>query len=270
MTDNGADVETATRAQLARGVIATAARAILDFALPPRCPACGEIVAEQHSFCAPCWQSIHFLGDPCCVSCGMPFAYDLGAEAKCGGCHADPPPFDRARAVMSYGAVARTVTLRFKYGRRTGHARLIAKHMARHLNGLDIGDVLLVPVPLHRWRLWSRGFNQAALIATALARNVGGQALNDALIRTRRTPPLRRMSAARRRRLVQGAFALGPGKEDVIRGRHIILIDDIRTTGATVTACAHVLRLAGASRVDLLCWARVLDEEEGRSELLAD
>ncbi|HEX7820464.1 MAG TPA: double zinc ribbon domain-containing protein, partial [Sphingobium sp.] len=115
---------------------------ILDFALPSRCPQCSEIVAEQHSFCAPCWQSIHFLGDPCCVTCGLPFAYDLGPGAQCGACHADPPPFDRARAVMAYGAVARTVVLRFKYGRRTGHARLIARHMARHLTGMAMAQVL--------------------------------------------------------------------------------------------------------------------------------
>lgn len=244
--------------------------AILDFALPPRCPACGEIVAEQHSFCAPCWQSIHFLGDPCCVTCGLPFAYDLGPGAQCGACHADPPPFDRARAVMAYGAVARTVVLRFKYGRRTGHARLIARHMARHLTGMAMAQVLLVPVPLHRWRLWSRGFNQSALIASALAQEAGGQAVNDALVRTRRTPPLRRMSAARRRRLMQGAFALAPGWADAVRGRHIVLIDDIRTTGATAAACARALRAGGAARVDLLCWARVLDEEEEHPGALAD
>lgn len=246
------------------------ANAVLDFALPPRCPACGEIVADQHSFCARCWQSIHFLGDPCCGSCGLPFAYDMGPDAQCGGCYADAPPFTRSRAVMAYGEVARTVALRLKYGRRTGHARLIARHMARHLDAVDMAGVLLVPVPLHRWRLWSRGFNQAALIATALARQHGGQALNDALLRIRRTPPLRRMSAARRRRIVQGAFALAPGRADAVRGRHIVLIDDIRTTGATAAACAHVLRGAGAARVDLLCWARVLDEEEAQSGTLMD
>lgn len=244
----------------AAGPLGLAARAVLDFVLPPRCPACGDIVADQHSFCTACWQTIHFLGDPCCATCGLPFAYDQGPEARCGACLANPPPFDRARAVMAYGKVARTVALRLKYGRRTGHARLIARHMMRHLNGIEPGALLFVPVPLHRWRLWSRGFNQAALIATTLARLTGGTAANEALIRTVRTPPLRKMSAAKRRRLVRGAFAMGRDQQPLIAVRHVILIDDIWTTGATASACAHVLRKAGAARVDLLCWARVLDD----------
>lgn len=247
-----------------------AARAVLDFALPPRCPNCLDIVADQHSFCAPCWQSIRFLGDPCCATCGLPFDYDLGPDAQCGACHGDAPPFDWARAAMAYGEVARTVTLRFKYGRRTGHARLMARYMARHLAGVDMREAVLVPVPLHRWRLWSRGFNQAALIAKALGVEAGGRAIADALIRTRRTPPFKHMSASRRRRLVKGAFALSPKRKEAIAGRHVILIDDIWTTGATAAACAHVLRRAGAARVDLLCWARVLEDTDAEAARLPD
>lgn len=239
-----------------------ACNVVLDFALPPRCPHCLTIVEAQHSFCAPCWQSIRFLGDPCCARCGTPFDYDLGPEALCGPCHADPLPFDRARAVMAYGDVAKSVALRFKYGRRTGHARLIAQHMARHIAGLDTHAVVFVPVPLHRWRLWSRGFNQATLIVRALARQAGGTAACEALVRTRRTPPLRGMSRSQRRRTVQGAFALAAGREAEIAGRHIILIDDVWTTGSTAAACARVLRRGGAARVDLLCWARVLDDAD--------
>lgn len=246
---------------LVAGLTATS-RVLLDFALPPRCPGCGDVVADQHSFCAACWQSIRFLGAPCCATCGLPFAYDLGAAARCGPCHSDPPPFDRARAAMAYGDVARTVALRLKYGRRTGLAELMARHMVRHLDPAAGGDLLFVPVPLHRWRIWSRGFNQAALVASALARLSGGTALNDALVRTVRTPPLRQMRASRRRRLVRNAFAVAEPRRAHLKGRHVVLVDDVWTTGATASACARQLRGAGAARVDLLCWARVLQGEE--------
>ncbi len=237
--------------------LADASRTMLDLVLPPRCAVCGVVVAEPYSFCAGCWPDIRFLGEPCCARCGLPFAHDMGEGALCGGCHADPPPFARARAATAYGEAARAVALKLKYGRRTSMARLMARHMARHVEAER--DALLVPVPLHRWRLWQRGFNQAALIADALARLTGGRVLSDALVRTRRTPPLRAMGRSERRRAVKGAFAVNPARADQVRGRSVILVDDVWTSGATAEGCAAALVAAGAARVELLCWARVLD-----------
>jgi ComF family protein len=235
-----------------------ALRAPIDYALPPRCPGCGAMVARDHGFCLTCWNGMTFLGEPCCARCGLPFDHDRGAGAECGACLADPPPFDSARAVLAYGDVARTVALRLKYGRRIGLARLVAAHMARHLPVTEASP-LIVPVPLHRWRLWWRGFNQAALIADHLGRRTGIAVDKDVLVRTRRTRPLRGMTPRERARTVRGAFALAV--RDGVKGRAVILIDDIHTSGATAAACARVLRRGGASSVHLLCWARVLPDE---------
>jgi ComF family protein len=248
---------------------------VVDYALPPRCPGCGVIVQEDDRFCLTCWSGMTFLGDPCCCRCGVPLPPALGTGAleagamgegvECGACMADPPAFDSARAVLAYGDVARSVALKFKYGRRIGLARLIAGHMRKHLPEGDRAAMLIVPVPLHRWRLWWRGFNQAALIADRLGKagGVGEGKIavdKDVLRRTRRTPPLRGHGAKARAKVVRGAFSLHPDAKARLQGRSVILIDDIHTSGATADACARMLRRGGASSVHLLCWARVLPD----------
>jgi ComF family protein len=174
---------------------------------------------------------------------------------------AEAPPFDGAPAAVAYGAVARTVALRLKYGRRTGHARLMAQLMARPLAALGPGeDMLLIPVPLHRWRLWSRGFNQAALVADALTRLTGMPHDHHLLIRSKATVALRGKGRRERERIVSGAFALAPDAKARVKGRHLVLIDDVHASGATLRAAAKALKRSGASRVSALTWARVVPD----------
>ncbi len=242
-------------------LLKAALRPALDYALPPRCPGCGAIVEEDLAFCLDCWSGMEFLGEPCCVRCGLPFPHDLGEGAACGACLADPPAWDGARAVLAYGAVARTVALRLKYGRRIGLARLIARQMLRHAGAAEAGDPpLIVPVPLHRWRLWNRGFNQSALIADHLGRLTGWPVDRHGLRRVKRTQPLRGMNPAHRARAVRGAVALAAGHG--FGGRRVLLIDDVNTSGATAAACARALKRGGAVEVRLLCWARALPDRD--------
>lgn len=249
-------------ARALRGV----SRAIVDYALPPRCPACGTIVAEDRQFCFDCWSSLDFLAGPACALCSIPLPEAIpGAELQCGACLADPPPFEGAPAAVAYGPAARTVALRLKYGRRTGHARLMARLMLRPLaalagEGVDEGEVLLIPVPLHRWRIWSRGFNQAALVADELARAGGYRRDHHLLIRRKATASLRGRSRRERERIVAGAFALAPGAKARAAGRHLVLIDDVHASGATLRAAARVLCRSGAARVSALTWARVVPD----------
>ena len=136
-----------------------------------------------------------------------------------------------------------------------GVADTMARLMRRHL---PPDAELIVPVPLHRWRLWRRGYNQAGLIGAALARASGARFVPDALVRTRRTPPLKGMNGRERAAAVRGVFAVGPGGA-ALAGARVVLVDDVHTSGATVTGCTDVLLGVGAARVDVLCWARVLD-----------
>jgi len=240
--------------RMLRRAIATVA----DLALPPRCPGCGAVTREPHRFCAPCWGSLHFLGPPWCAACHAPFAYDRGAGALCGDCLAQPPRHAGIRAAVAYGDVARHVVLRLKYGGRTALAATVAGPMMRLLP--DRADIL-VPVPLHRKRLWARGFNQAALIAGAIGKTRGVTVDPFALERRRSTPVLRGLGARERAAAVKGAFAVPEKRRDAVRGRRIVLVDDVHTSGATADACAAALLRAGAASVTILCWARVLDGE---------
>ena len=238
-------------------------RPILDFALPPRCPGCGAITAEPHRFCFDCWSKLTFLGEPCCAICALPFEYEAGEGAICGGCAAERPRFDRLRAAVAYGEIARAVALKLKYGGRPGVAETMARFMARHLDGAD--GAILAPVPLHRWRIWRRGYNQAALIASALARHSGLDARLDLIDRVKATPPLRGLGRKQRRDALRGAFRVAARHRVAIRGRTIILIDDVYTSGATANGCARMLRRAGAGEVRVIAWARVVRELDAAS-----
>ena len=245
----------ATALALAR----TALRPILDFALPPRCPGCGAVTDEPHRFCLTCWTQLAFLGDPCCARCALPFEYGEGAEVICGRCMAEPPAYDRLRAAVAYGDMARAVALKLKYGGRPSVAETMARFIERHLDASTAP--ILAPVPLHRWRIWRRGYNQSALIAGVMARRAALEAQLDLLERVKATPVLRGMNPRERKAAVRGAFRVNPKRKEGLRGRAVILVDDIYTSGATVNACARILRRAGAARVDVLCWARVVREE---------
>jgi len=227
-------------------------KSALDFALPPRCAGCGTVVAEVGLFCPDCWPKVDWLSGGC-QRCGLPLA---ATDAEiCAGCLASPGKLDRIRSAVAYDERARSLVLRLKYGRKTGLAKVMAGHMLRPLAELDAG-ALLVPVPLHRSRLWSRGFNQSVLIAAALARRSGHSTDPFVLERKRRTPKLKGMTVAERRRTVQGAFALRKGKN--VKDQHLILVDDVYTSGSTAEACARLLKRKGAASVSLLSYARVV------------
>ncbi|WP_298019126.1 ComF family protein [uncultured Parasphingopyxis sp.] len=233
-------------------------RPLVDFALPLRCPACGVVVGDEDSFCLSCWNALEHLDGGCPV-CAAPANEPRYEGEVCGACRADPPSFDTMRAAVAYGKIARQIALKLKYGGRTGLARLIAKAMRRHVRDLD--GALLVPVPLHRGRIWRRGYNQAALIARGLAQGDADRLALDALKRVKPTPVLKNMTPGQRQRAVRGVFRIDERWRARLKGRTLVLVDDVYTSGATTRACSSVLKRAGAAEVHVRCWARVIPGE---------
>ncbi len=232
------------------------ATSVIDILLPPRCISCGAAVTEAATLCAECWRGLTFLGAPCCACCGLPFEFDLGESALCGDCVRRLPTFDRARAALRYDDSSRKLILGFKHGDRLHPAPAFGQWLKRAGAEL-IGDAdFTVPVPLHWTRLFARRYNQAAILAQALRAAGGPPVMPDALIRTRRTPPQGKGNREARRRNVAAAFAVKPGRD--VKGKRIVLIDDVFTTGATAAECARVLKRRGAARVDVLTLARTV------------
>ncbi len=242
----------------ARPLARRAGRLVLDALLPPRCLGCGALVEEPGTLCGRCWRGIEFLASPCCAACGYPFEYALPDGTLCAACMWRRPVYDRARAVFRYDAASRQLILGFKHGDRTHAAPAFARWLARAGTEPLRDTAVIVPVPLHRWRLFRRRYNQSALLAQALGRLTGKKVVPDMLVRRRNTRSQGRLDPPARRRNVRGAFALRPAAAGDIDGRRVLLIDDVLTTGATVEACARSLRRGGAAAVDVLTLARVV------------
>jgi ComF family protein len=244
----------AIRGQSARRLTA----AVLDLVLPPRCIGCGARVDMAGLTCARCWSQLTFIAAPLCDRCGSPFDFAIEGALLCAACLAVPPPYDHARAALVYDEGSRGLILSFKHGDRLHAAPAFGAWMARAGADLLAGANLIAPVPLHRWRLLKRRYNQAALIADHAGKLSGVVHIPDLLERRRATPSQGSLGPSARARNVAGAFRLKPRHAERVKGARIVLIDDVLTTGATVGACARALRRGGAAKVDVLTLARVV------------
>ncbi len=239
-------------------------RGILDLVFPPLCPVCGEPVSAAGSLCPDCWKEIHFLDGPVCAVCGLPFEVDPGPGAVCAACLAHPPAFDQARAVMRYDERSKKPILALKHADRLDLVPGFGRWLERTGRGLLAEADVIVPVPLHRRRLWRRRFNQAAELAWALSRRASVPCDPLALVRLKPTPSQGDMPSAKARRLnVRAAFAVPKEKRVAVGGKAVLLIDDVTTTGATADSCAEALKRAGAKNVSVLALARVVRLPDG-------
>ena len=233
-------------------------RAVLDLVYPPTCLACDTATATPHGLCPSCWASFRFIERPFCERLGTPFVFDIGGELLSPAAIADPPVFRRARAVARYEDAGRRLVHRFKFSDRLDLAPAMAAWMVRAGTELLAETDVIVPVPLHRGRLWSRRFNQASVLAKLIAAKAQRPFEPLALIRVKPTESQVGLTRDQRRNNLAGAFRVAPEKRILVEGRRILLIDDVLTTGATANAASRALLRAGAVSVDVLTFAIVV------------
>jgi len=242
-------------------VLAPIGRAAIDLLLPAHCATCDTLVAPPGLFCARCFAETNFVSTPCCARCGVPFGHagHGGQAALCPVCREHPPAFARARAALRYDPHAHRLILPLKHADRIELAQVLARLMARAGTELLAQADVLVPVPLHRRRLFARRYNQAALLARAVGRIADRPVVLDALRRLRPTAPLGDHDAIARAAAVSGAIAPRAARMSRLRGARVLLVDDVMTSGATANECARVLLGAGVASVEVLVAARVPD-----------
>lgn len=236
-------------------IIKAALGRTLDVLLPPRCVGCSTRLLAHGMLCPKCWGTLKPIVAPCCASCGLPFEFSVGEDAECAQCLKETPAFDWARSAVQYDDFGRSLVLKLKHGKVNAVVPVMAHLMAATVQNRNA--TLVVPVPLHRTRLFSRRFNQSQLIGTALAKKLNLPLDPFSLVKHRRTPSQAGLKRKGRMRNVKGVFSVPKQRAEYIKAQQVLLVDDVLTTGATADACAKALKRAGAASVGVVTFARV-------------
>lgn len=231
---------------------------LLNLLFPPQCLNCDARVPTHGTLCLPCWQQIQFISDPMCECCGLPFDYDIGSHALCASCLHIRPLYGRARAAFRYDEHSRRLITRFKYSDQTQLAKIYGVWLVKAGGELLAQTDIIIPVPLHYWRFLHRRFNQSALLAHIIAKKTEIKYLPNTLKRTRHTTQQTGLTRKQRETNVKGAFTINKRYAYRIKGKNILLIDDVMTTGSTIEQCTKALLKAGAAQVNVLTLARTV------------
>ncbi|HHX89023.1 MAG TPA: ComF family protein [Paracoccus sp.] len=259
-TGIGSEIRARVGSGIGRAGVAArqAANRVLRVVFPPQCLTCDATVGEDGALCASCWGDTPFVAGLVCDKCGIPLpGQDEGVTVLCDDCHHIARPWGRGRAVLMYGDKARRIVLGIKYYDRHDTIGPAGRWLARAAAPMLRADTLVAPVPLHRWRLFRRRYNQSAQLSAALARASGTDHCPDLLIRPRHTGSQDGRSRTARFENLAGAIIAHPRRAALMAGRHVLLVDDVLTSGATLAAATGACFAEGADAVDVVVLARV-------------
>lgn len=236
-------------------------KSVVNFLIPPHCVSCHTPLESDQGLCGPCWSRIAFISQPYCDCCGMPLPYsaEVAQGILCGSCSLERPHYDKTRSAVAYDKASKDLILRFKHGDQTALAPFFNRWLIQAAQTLPLDTIDgVLPIPLHWTRLLKRGYNQAALLASRFAKDTDLTYFPNLLKRHRATASQGHLSNQERRDNVARSFLIAPKDCALIKGKNLLLIDDVFTSGATVEACTQTLKAAGAARVYVLTIARVV------------
>lgn len=228
---------------------------MLDYLYPPHCLSCKKPTASNHNLCATCWNTLEPITSAC-QHCGKPLEFTSDSPVACAECLKSPPAYYQLRYCFPYCDTSKSLITQFKYGDQHANRIFITKHMLRVSKEMMAEIDLMIPVPLHPFKLWLRRFNQSALLAASLAAETGVPIAYQGLKRIRFTKPQAGLSKSARLKNIRGAFSVPNRAKPLIQNKHLLLIDDVITTGHTINACVNTLQRAGADKVSVLSFAR--------------
>ncbi len=237
-------------------LIQTTTRKAMNFLFPPMCPYCAQRLELPHRICPKCFAKIRFIDNPKCDCCGRPFDFKVYGETLCGKCLTTRNAYDKVRAAFLYDQFSRIPILTFKNADRTELAKTLTHFLFTAGQELFPQTDVIVAVPIHRYRLFKRTYNQSAVLARLLSARIKKPFLAGVLYRIRPTKSQGHLSPTKRKRNVANAFRVKSNKH--LKGRSVLLIDDVFTTGATANECAKALKRAGAKNVFVLTIAMVI------------
>lgn len=230
---------------------------------PPQCISCRALVEEDFALCGACRRDTWFISGLVCDACGVPLTGEAAPEEHvlCDDCLKIARPWEQGRAALLYRETGRKLVLALKHGDRTDLVRPLSRWMAQAATPILRPDMVVVPIPLNRWRFFKRRYNQAALLARAVAKEHDLTYLPDALIRPRRTKPLDGMSVEQRFEILSQKIQPHPRRSERLQDRSVLLIDDVMTSGATLAAASEACFAAGATQICVLTLARVAKDD---------